>query len=162
MGCFSLKFEDFLTMTKEICITKPNLGNNCLIVFTLHLEKWILHRLLQLYAYRDLLKNLFANSVVFFRIFQWTTSKFYSQPTSYVRISCERKKCVPASVCQPQHRQSAMHSLQSSELGPTPLTHRRGCPPSPPRFWREGYTHWRERGWGGGPNTDEGTDTVLL
>ena len=84
MGCFSLKFEDFLTMTKEICITKPNLGNNCLIVFTLHLEKWILHRLLQLYAYRDLLKNLFANSVVFFCIFQWTTSKFYSQPTSYV------------------------------------------------------------------------------
>jgi hypothetical protein len=55
-----------------------------LIVFTLHLEKWILHRLLQLYAYRDLLKNLFANSVVFFCIFQWTTSKFYSQPTSYV------------------------------------------------------------------------------
>jgi hypothetical protein len=33
-------------------------------------------------------------------------------------------------------------------------------PPSP-RFWGEGNTRWRERGWES-PNSDEGTDTVVL
>ncbi len=43
-----------------------------------------------------------------------------------------------------------------------------GSPPSPhpkasvphPRFWREGHTRWRERGWRS-PNSDEGTYSVL-
>ena len=34
------------------------------------------------------------------------------------------------------------------------------CAPSP-RFWGEGHTRWRERGWGS-PNSDEGTYTVVL
>ena len=34
------------------------------------------------------------------------------------------------------------------------------CAPSP-RFWGEGYTRWRERGWKS-PNSDEGTFTVVL
>jgi hypothetical protein len=60
----------------------------------------------------------------------------------------------------PQSRQSANLFLQSSELGlPQPLTRRRMCPP--PRFWGEGHTCWRERGWES-PNSDEGTYTVVL
>ncbi len=34
------------------------------------------------------------------------------------------------------------------------------CAP-PPRFWGEGHTRWRERGWES-PNSDEGTYTVVL
>jgi hypothetical protein len=50
-------------------------------------------------------------------------------------------------------RQSAKLFLQSSELGlPQPLTCRRVCPPS--RFWGEGHTRWRERGWES-PNSDD-------
>jgi hypothetical protein len=60
-----------------------------------------------------------------------------------------------------EYRQSAKLFLQSSELGlPQPLTRRRVCPP-PPRFWGEGHTRWRERGWES-PNSDEGTYTVVL
>jgi hypothetical protein len=32
---------------------------------------------------------------------------------------------------------------------------------APPRFWGEGHTRWRERGWES-PNSDEGTYTVAL
>ncbi len=31
----------------------------------------------------------------------------------------------------------------------------------PPRFWGEGHTRWRERGWES-PNSDERTYTVVL
>ncbi len=55
----------------------------------------------------------------------------------------------------PQSRQSAKLFLQSSELGlPQPLN-------PPPRFWGEGHTRWRERGWECS-NSDEGTYTVVL
>jgi hypothetical protein len=61
-----------------------------------------------------------------------------------------------------QKRQSAKLFLQSSELGlPQPLTRKRACPPPPPRFWGDGHTRWRERGWES-PYSDEGTYTVLL
>ncbi len=43
---------------------------------------------------------------------------------------------------------------------PQPLTRRRKCLPSP-RFWGEGHTRWRERGWES-LNSDEGTQTVVL
>ncbi len=33
--------------------------------------------------------------------------------------------------------------------------------PPPPRFWREGHTRWRERGWDS-LNSDEGTYIVVL
>jgi hypothetical protein len=60
-----------------------------------------------------------------------------------------------------QIRQSAKLFLKSSELGvPQPLTRRRVCPPTP-RFWGEGLTRGRERGWES-PNSDEGTYTVVL
>jgi hypothetical protein len=70
---------------------------------------------------------------------------------------------VPAhSYMRAQSTQSAKLFLQSSELGlPQPLTPRQVCPPPLPRFWREGHTRWRERGWGS-PNSDEGTYTVVL
>jgi hypothetical protein len=59
------------------------------------------------------------------------------------------------------HRVGRVLFLQSSELGlPQPLTCRHTVPP-PPRFWGEGHTRWRERGWGS-PNSDEGTYTVVL
>jgi hypothetical protein len=59
---------------------------------------------------------------------------------------------------QAQSRQSGKLFHQSSELRlPQPLTRRRVCPP--PRFWGEGHTRWRERGWEI-PNSDEGTYTV--
>ncbi len=32
---------------------------------------------------------------------------------------------------------------------------------APPRFWGEGHTRWRERGWES-PNSDDGTYTVVL
>ncbi len=61
-----------------------------------------------------------------------------------------------------QNRQSAKLFLQSSELGfPYPLTRRRVCTPS--SLVPGGHTRLRERRWGGGgPNSDEGTDTVVL
>ncbi len=60
-----------------------------------------------------------------------------------------------------QSRQSAKLFLQSSELGlPQSLTRRRVRPP-PLRFWGEGQTRWREKGWGS-PNSDEGTHSVVL
>jgi hypothetical protein len=59
----------------------------------------------------------------------------------------------------PQSRQSAKLFLQSSELVlPQPLT---VCATPPPRFWGEGHTRWRERGWES-PISDEGTYTVVL
>ncbi len=66
------------------------------------------------------------------------------------RLSWAPEKC----------RQSARLFLQSSELRhPHPLTRRRVCSPL---FWFRGDTHsLRERGWGG-PNSDEGTDTMVL
>jgi hypothetical protein len=46
----------------------------------------------------------------------------------------------------PESSKSAKLFLQSSELGlPQPFTRMRVCPP--PRFWGEGHTRWRERGW---------------
>ncbi len=152
-GLFFFKVRGFFDKDK------PNLGNNCLIVYTLHLEKWILHRLVQLYAYRDLLKNLFANSVVFFCIFQWTNSKFYSQPTSYVFLVYVKSVFQPVFANHSIDRVLGILSCRRN-WDPPPSHTGEGAPP--PRFWREGYTNWRERRWGGGPNTNEGTDTVLL
>ncbi len=58
-----------------------------------------------------------------------------------------------------QSGQSAKLFLQSSELGlPQPLTRRRSCPP----FGWGGGTHALASGGVGGPNSDEGTDTVVL
>jgi hypothetical protein len=60
------------------------------------------------------------------------------------------------------HRVCRVVSFSSSrrELGlPQPLTRRQACPP--PRFWGEGHTCWRERGWES-PNSDEGTYIVVL
>jgi hypothetical protein len=62
----------------------------------------------------------------------------------------------------PQSRQSTRCFLQSSELGPPPhhpLTRRRVCPRLVPGWG--GHTRLRERGVGG-PNFDEGIDTVEL
>jgi hypothetical protein len=57
-------------------------------------------------------------------------------------------------------RQSARLFLQSSELRhPHPLTRRRVC--SPLLWFRRGYTLTAGEGVGG-PNSDEGTDTVVL
>jgi hypothetical protein len=54
-----------------------------------------------------------------------------------------------------QSGQSANLFLQSSELGPHhPLTRSRVCPPP---LVSGGGTHWGE-----GPNSDEGTNTVVL
>jgi hypothetical protein len=66
---------------------------------------------------------------------------------------------------RPQSGQSAKPFLQSSELGlPHPLTRRRVCtlPPSYFGSWGGGHTRLRERVGGGGLNSDEGTDTVVL
>jgi hypothetical protein len=52
-----------------------------------------------------------------------------------------------------------MHSLQTLELGPTPLTHRQGCPCA---LLEGGIHSLAGEGVEGGPNSDEGTDTVLL
>jgi hypothetical protein len=52
-----------------------------------------------------------------------------------------------------QNRQSAKLFLQSSELG-TPQPSPAGeCATPPPRFWGEGHTRWRHRGWES-PNSD--------
>jgi hypothetical protein len=60
----------------------------------------------------------------------------------------------------PQSRQSIKLFLQSSELEP-PQTRWRVYPtPLGPGGLGE-YTRLRERGWGG-PNSDKGTDTVIL
>jgi hypothetical protein len=57
-------------------------------------------------------------------------------------------------------RQSARLFLQSSELRlPHLLTRRQVC--SPLLWFRGGYTLTEGEGWGG-PNSDEGTDTVVL
>jgi hypothetical protein len=57
-------------------------------------------------------------------------------------------------------RQSARLFLQSSELRlPHPLTRRRVC--SPLLWFRGGYTLTAGEGVGG-PNSDEGIDTVVL
>jgi hypothetical protein len=60
-----------------------------------------------------------------------------------------------------QSRQSASRLfLQSSDLGlPHPLIRGRVCPL--PLWFRGGHTLLLERGWEG-PNSDEGTDTVVL
>ncbi len=58
-----------------------------------------------------------------------------------------------------QSIQSARFSVQSSELGP-PLTHKRVLPP-PPLGLRGRDTLPCGEG-GGGPNSDEGTDTLVL
>ncbi len=59
----------------------------------------------------------------------------------------------------PQSRQSANVFLQSSELGPPSLIHRRVC--SPPLVPVGGHTRLLERVLDG-PNSYEGTDTVVL
>jgi hypothetical protein len=60
-----------------------------------------------------------------------------------------------------QSRQSARLFLQLSELGFShPLT-AGVCAPPPPLVPGEGHTRLREEGVGG-PNSDEGTDTVVL
>jgi hypothetical protein len=84
-------------MIKEISITKPNVGNNYFVVCTLHREMWILHMLLQLYAYRDLFSNLFADSVVCVPYIS-VDNQLVLQSTNC--ISCERKK-VPSIVSDP-------------------------------------------------------------
>jgi hypothetical protein len=56
-------------------------------------------------------------------------------------------------------RQNARLFLQTSELGPPHTPPQAGeCVP-PPFSSGRGHTRLRERGWGGGPNSDEGTDT---
>ncbi len=63
-------------------------------------------------------------------------------------------------VCAPQSRQSAKLFLQSSDWdspNPSPAGE---CTPIP-RFWGEGHTRWRERGWGS-LDSDGGTYTVVL
>jgi hypothetical protein len=73
---------------------------------------------------------------------------------------------MPWNSLNPRHRKFASHNrqsarlfLQSSELGlPHPHTRRRVCPP--PLHWLEGYTLACGEGVGG-PNSDEGTDTVV-
>jgi hypothetical protein len=68
--------------------------------------------------------------------------------------------CAAAGQLQPQSRQSARLSLQSSELGPQPPHSQGECAPPSLRF-REG-THSLAGGGVGGPNSDEGTGTVVL
>jgi hypothetical protein len=45
-------------------------------------------------------------------------------------------------------------------IGTPPIPHPQARVP-PSRFWGEGHTRWRERGWES-PNSDEGTCTVVL
>jgi hypothetical protein len=61
-----------------------------------------------------------------------------------------------------QSRQRTKLSLQSSELGP-PLTRRRKCT-TPPPLWLGGTHSLTGEGvdCGGGSNSNEGTDTVVL
>jgi hypothetical protein len=85
--------------------------------------------------------------------------------------SCQRKKRwnferfdVRNTPCNPQSRQSAGLSLQSSNWLPHTFTRRRDCPPPP--LWFRGYTVQYTlacgRGVGWGSQSDEGTDTVVL
>jgi hypothetical protein len=60
---------------------------------------------------------------------------------------------------QLQNRQSARLSLPSSELTPPPPHPQASVPPFGSRG---GHTRLRERGAGGGGNSDEGTDTLVL
>jgi hypothetical protein len=63
---------------------------------------------------------------------------------------------------KPQSRQSAKPFFKSSKLGlPQPLTAGECDCALPHRFWGEGHTQWRERGWES-LNSDEGTYTVVL
>jgi hypothetical protein len=55
-------------------------------------------------------------------------------------------------------RQSTRFFLQSSELGPHPLSRQASIPPPLIFGWWGGGTHLLG-GEGGGPNSDEGTDT---
>jgi hypothetical protein len=60
-----------------------------------------------------------------------------------------------------QRIQNARLSFQSSELGPPP-PHPHGSVPTPP-LWVQGGRHTRFRGGGvGGPNSDLGTDNLVL
>jgi hypothetical protein len=59
--------------------------------------------------------------------------------------------------CNAQSRQSARLILQSSELEPPPPCREVFLPSLVPGG---GHTRWGERG--GGPNSDEGTDTLVL
>ncbi len=60
-----------------------------------------------------------------------------------------------------QGRQSARLFHQSSELGPPPSPAGECIPPPPPEPKVGGHTCLQVRG-GVGPNSDEGTDTVVL
>ncbi len=61
-----------------------------------------------------------------------------------------------------QSRQSAKPFLKTSELGlPHPFTRRRVCTPPPPAFG-SGGAHSLAGERVGGPNSDEGADTVVL
>jgi hypothetical protein len=64
----------------------------------------------------------------------------------------------------PQSRQSTRLCLQSSELGlPTPSPHLQTSVSPPPWFRDGGYTlALAEERVGNSPNSDEGTDTVVL
>jgi hypothetical protein len=70
---------------------------------------------------------------------------------------------VQAGCSKPQIMQSARFSFRSSELGPpTPLPARECCS-SPPPPLGQGARHTRLLGRGaGGPNSDEGTVTLVL
>jgi hypothetical protein len=46
-------------------------------------------------------------------------------------------------------------------IGTPPTPHPQASVPPPPRFWGEGHTRWREKGWES-PSSDEGTYTVVL
>ncbi len=54
---------------------------------------------------------------------------------------------------------NAMLSVQSSELGPHPLIRKRVLPPP---LGSRGETHSLAGEGVGGPNSDEGTDTLVL
>jgi hypothetical protein len=60
-----------------------------------------------------------------------------------------------------QHKVDRVLGFFSSLPNWDPLPHPEASV-SPPWFWGEGHTRLRDRGWVGGPNSDEGTVTVIL
>jgi hypothetical protein len=81
-----------------------------------------------------------------------------------LRMAVNKSFPLSLNIGHPWSRQSARLFLRPSESGhPHPLNRRRVCSPSP--FGSgEGTLACGKGGWGGGrgPNSDEGTDTVVL